>query len=263
MTNERWHYMYNGQSVGSFSKDQILLMLNSGTLSSSTLIWTQGAEDWKPIKDVFDLDSELPPPIPPASNRNKTSSSSSEKGTAWNDTSPHPWRRYFARMVDTSVNGAMAFFFISIVWHTLDSNSANQFFNFLNSPSLQFLNIIATVFVAIFVNAALIGFTGGSIGKWFFGIKVLGADNRPIQYARAIKREFSIWLRGLGLGIPIVSLFTLIFSYGELRKQGATNWDKDMGLKVLYRDSGNRQTILCGIGILLFVMMIGISAILK
>ena len=62
-------------------------------------------------------------------------------------------------------------------------------------------------------------------------------------------------LKGLGLGIPIISLITLWISYKNLENQGSAAWDKDKYV-VFYRPSGLMQTVLNLIGVLVIVIML-------
>jgi hypothetical protein len=123
------------------------------------------------------------------------------------------------------------------------------------------VSVVATTLLAIPFNALLIGLTGGSLGKWLFGVKVLDR-NQPIGFGPALFRAGSVWLNGLGLGIPIISLFTLIASFRTLQKAGATSWDQSEGYTVAYRPKGNRLVIgmLVGIG-LYFLVFAGLIAL--
>lgn len=178
---------------------------------------------------------------------------------SWVDTSPHPWRRYFARILDILVNGLMVYFIVLMPLYFLDSGEiAENIESFLSVKIWgRFADVILTIFLSMFVTAAFIGFWGSSLGKWFFGIKILDQRNRPIGYFAALKREIMVWCKGLGFGIPIISFITLAWSADKLAKQGITSWDKDMNIKVVQRSRGIKQTILSIIGVLLIVMMRG------
>ena len=42
----------------------------------------------------------------------------------------------------------------------------------------------------------------------------------------ALKRSLDVWFRGLGLGIPIVTIITTLVAYFSLREDGETSWDR-------------------------------------
>jgi hypothetical protein len=64
------------------------------------------------------------------------------------------------------------------------------------------------------------------------GIRITNESGERLGLAIALKRSFSVWIRGWGLGIPIVSLFTLIAAYTTLKRNGVTSWDRDFNCVV-------------------------------
>ncbi len=63
----------------------------------------------------------------------------------------------------------------------------------------------------------------------------MSKDGRPIGLAEALKREVSVLVFGWGLGLPIVSIFTLIRSFTNLKVDGETRWDARGGYVVTHR----------------------------
>lgn len=111
-----------------------------------------------------------------------------------------------------------------------------------------------TAFVSIFINAFFIGKTGRSLGKILFGIRVVGRNGEKIGFKNALRREFAIWVRGLGCGIPIVCLFTMYSSFQNLKKNGVARWDQDFHLKIEYKQYNKNQKILMAIGLVISLM---------
>jgi hypothetical protein len=70
-----------------------------------------------------------------------------------------------------------------------------------------------------------------------------GWGRRPIGLARAFQREARVFVSGLGLGLPLVSLLTLISSYQTLKREKAANWDRRLTLRVVHRRRGPAQNI--------------------
>lgn len=108
-------------------------------------------------------------------------------------------------------------------------------------------------FATIFVNALLIGETGGSLGRFLLGIRLVDQNNKRIGFRRALRREFMVWYKGLGFGIPIICFFPLYRSFKTLRQNGVTLWDKDLDLRVEYKRHSKTQNILRVIGIILSI----------
>lgn len=50
-----WYFEFNGTQQGPEETEQLLLRLRNGELSSSTLVWREGMEDWLPLQSVPEL----------------------------------------------------------------------------------------------------------------------------------------------------------------------------------------------------------------
>ena len=63
---EKTYFVYvNGQQLGGQTKAMIANMRAQGTVNDDTLVWTAGMANWVPIKNVPELASVCPPPVPP------------------------------------------------------------------------------------------------------------------------------------------------------------------------------------------------------
>ena len=75
------------------------------------------------------------------------------------------------------------------------------------------------------------------------GLACRDASFRPIGVLRALWREILVWVNGLGIGIPFVTIVTLIMAYRRLDGDAITSWDDKLGLVVLHRPRGTLQTV--------------------
>jgi uncharacterized RDD family membrane protein YckC len=172
---------------------------------------------------------------------------------AWTDTSPHPWRRYFARLLDYAIVGGVTWFLVGIIFYTLAPIDADNFFHAFSGPGGGILDMLCTVAAATPGTGLIVGLTGTSAGKWFFGIKVVDPDGKPIGVWRGLKREVTAWATGIGFGLPLVSLILCLVAYNRLQDERTTTWDKSVGAKVFHRPSGPMQTFLIFAGITLLI----------
>lgn len=265
-----WFFIAGTKETGPFTLDQMKSLLSSGSIAGETYLWRPGCADWAPLS-AFEEFAGLRPPAARIADMNRGDRPQARQfvGVAreepqaalpspsqWSDTSPHPWRRYFARILDNLLWGLFISFMIGFVLAAIDPNLAVQFTSIFDIPGGRILDMILTQIFAIIPNALLIGFTGGNLGKWLFGICVLDEANRPIGVARAFKREVRVFVFGLGLAIPIISLITLIMSFQTLRKDGKASWDKDMGLTVVQRKSGAAQYAGFAVGLVLLIGLV-------
>ena len=67
---------------------------------------------------------------------------------------------------------------------------------------------------------------------------VTDKNGDKLSYNGAIGRSFGVWLRGMGLGIPVVSFIANIIAYFNLKKNGETSCDKNQNFVVSHRETG-------------------------
>lgn len=170
---------------------------------------------------------------------------------SYHDFSPHPWRRLFARLLDTTVGGFVAWQIIGFVYGMIDAETAAKFFQSIGSNRAP--GSIFTFALATFPNALLIGTTRSSLGKWIFGIQVSRLDGTPLGFRDAFRREASVWIQGLGFGIPVVNWVTLYYAYMRLTRTATTLWDEPHSTRVGQRESTTQQAVLNVIGVLLWL----------
>lgn len=156
-----------------------------------------------------------------------------------------PWVRYFARITDYSIMG-LAFGFM-----------AGLFFGpyvFDGVPEIV-LNILM-IFIWVFIEAGLLSSWGTTPGKWLFKTTIRTESGEKPVFSRALDRSFSVWLKGMGMGIPFISLITLLMAYDKLTKDHTTTWDKEAGLVVLHEEIGIPRLILIVLLFILFLYLI-------
>jgi hypothetical protein len=53
----------------------------------------------------------------------------------------------------------------------------------------------------------------------------MNQDGSRLSYQQAFRRSFFVWVRGVGLGLPIISIVTQAVSYETLKEKHETPWD--------------------------------------
>jgi uncharacterized RDD family membrane protein YckC len=263
-----WYYVRGGGFEGPQTASQLLELVKAGIIESQTAVWRQGLTDWQPLKDALALANGIPPPLPtslsaPASaaiqREEATSAGSSHEAltSSAGGINAHEWRRLFARSLDTIIYGASAWFVIGAILSVVAPVAQAKLFELLGTPAGLIFNALGTVFFAIVPGAIVIGLTGSSLGKLIFGVKVLKADGSRIGCTTAFQRELLVWTRGLGLGLPIVQLFTMGAAQNRLKKCGKTTWDEQLGTTVNCRANGPLQVALNILGFTLLLLTYG------
>jgi uncharacterized RDD family membrane protein YckC len=172
-----------------------------------------------------------------------------------------PWRRYAARMLDTSLNGTIVFFLFGIAFYAIAPAAADDFFSVFETDNGAVLDIIATGVAASLLGGLLVGVSGFTLGKWIFGIKVTKPDETRLGIGEGVSRDFNVLLYGLGLGIPLISFFTMWSAYKKLSEGKPATWDGKKYV-VWHRPSGTAQYILNVVGVLLIILNLVVLSVL-
>lgn len=155
-----------------------------------------------------------------------------------------PWPRYFARSIDGSLVG-FAFGMLAVV---------AGFGELLES---RFVTGALGMLVLCFIEAALLSIWGTTPGKWLFNIRVSRSNGRLLSYGEALKRAFGVYVFGMGLGLPVVSLFTLGSSYNKLTNEGTTRWDQGTDTVVCHQELSGGKIVLGVIATMICFSLIG------
>lgn len=162
-----------------------------------------------------------------------------------------PWRRFFARVFDNTLYAGLVVLVVFAVAGPALMKLPEQ------SPPffiVLLLGLAAVLPVSVLLNAVFISLFGMTPGKLIFGIRVREPDERKLTFRRSIMRELLVWMGGYGFGIPVVSLFALVISFGYIETHHAAWWDRKENIEVSYRESGPVQLVLWFIVILVIIV---------
>ena len=142
----------------------------------------------------------------------------------------YPWRRYWARTID------MLMLWIPIVY--LLGYFLPSYFTLIIESSGGIKNSAFTIYMAVlpFVmlgEAIIMGTTGTTFGKWLLNINIVRKqDGDKLSFSEAFERCFLIWIKGLGLGFPLVSIFTMLVAGNNIKKNINASWDDSVSADV-------------------------------
>ncbi len=284
-----WHIVVDGSARGPFDRLQVAGMLQRDEVEAQSLVWREGQDDWRPLRDT--PLSVLLPPLPPALPMGAPSpggEAAAARGgggwTAqdlaeaavrvpmvgrgghvpagvggppavvvedggWQDVDPAPWRRYLGRVLDTLAFGLAFFSLMAVASSVFAPAFFDAFWGEGGLANNMLFSAMATFFVTLFFSGVLVGLTGTTPGKWLFGTRITRADGRPIGVVAALGREFDVYIRGVGFGVPVISLVTCLIGCGTLAREGSASWDIGKPWRVTHRSGGVLQSVLFLVGL--------------
>ncbi|MCF6176660.1 MAG: RDD family protein [Victivallaceae bacterium] len=234
----QWYYNVNDEQQGPVDEKELIDLFQNGNLRSDTLVWTSDLEQWEQANNIKGLiPDEFNPPLQQYHYQPQYTPSGSQV---------RPWIRYWARMIDI-----MIFSFI------LGITAALIYEPLLDIPDAVFGIIL--LFLYVFAEAAMLASWGATPGKAMLSVRLRNANGDKLSYGAALKRSFDVWARGLGVGIPIIALYTQINAYNRLTNEGMTAWDRDGDYTVQHRSIRIWRILLASFLVLCFLGIIALG----
>ncbi|MFN5270830.1 MAG: RDD family protein [Hyphomonadaceae bacterium] len=237
---DQWFYKMGEAELGPVSEAELIDLYRDGQMSGETLVREAGQEAGKQMVEAFPHLIEVPPLTSP--------------GDGWTDPSPHPWRRFFARTIDLNVNAFVFVFAWTLLMTTTAPNQSDFWAPFFVDQAYSFPRALLTTAFSFLGNIPFMAYSGTTLGKWIFGIRITHVDGRPMGLWIALKREFAVYVRAYFLMVPIANLFTLAGAYETLTSEGKTSWDRDYALMVKQRPDSDVQTLVGVVVVILFLV---------
>ncbi len=131
------------------------------------------------------------------------------------ETPRHPWRRYWAKMTDV-ILFSIVFIFVGAAF----------FPGLFETEGMDFLlGILVLAAFAVWDSVILWAFET-SPGRKLMKAELFSTDQTPLTLERLLARNGRVYLNGLGVGFPLVSLFTLANGHKKVSQGKLTSWDR-------------------------------------
>ena len=239
---DQWFYKMGEANLGPVSEAELIDLYRDGHISDETLVRQVGQEAELQMVEAFPHLNESPP-NPPLEE-------------TWCDTSPHPWRRFFARTIDLNVNAFVLILGWTFLMTAVAPDQPAFWTRLFVDREYTLPSALLTTAFSFLGNIPFMAYQGTTFGKWIFGIRITKQDGGPMGFRIAFKRELAVFVRGYLLMIPLANLFALAGAYETLKEKGATSWDRDYALIVKQRPDSDVQTLVGTIAVALLLVAI-------
>lgn len=130
------------------------------------------------------------------------------------------WRRFLARHLDLAICLAV----LVLVWQPQSPQAM-----------LASFDLLALLSVALWpwLEAVLLTTVGNTPGKALLKLRLLREDGGRPDFGTALKRSLLVWIRGIGLGLPIVKLIACVLAFNDYTRNGRSAWDIHSGTQVI------------------------------
>lgn len=157
-----------------------------------------------------------------------------------NNPNIRPWVRYVARHIDLGVCTlvfGLTFGVLLVIGHLVGLTSDQQIQAMHQHKLTSLINIVTGMLVLIFsmiAEAVMLHLFGYTLGKWLLNVKVRDNNGEKLTLNASFKRAFGVLFYGLGLGVPLINIYTQVCTYSDITTQGRTRWDKSAKLVVTH-----------------------------
>lgn len=128
---------------------------------------------------------------------------------------PHPWKRFFARDIDIAICILLIEFVWIVLLHRISSESTLE----------EYLFAFFGLLLMLFLEPLCISHFGTTPGKYIFGITISNLNGEKLTYKEAFQRTCKVLFWGRGLNIPFFNLYRLYQSRAEYLENRCTRWD--------------------------------------
>ncbi|MEJ2368957.1 MAG: RDD family protein [Acidobacteriota bacterium] len=171
------------------------------------------------------------------------------------------WARFFARSFDIFWETILLTIAISIPVELYDGLVRPRKPLSLPNGAVgdEFWNLGLLVVVLV-LDACIFAAAGNTPGKALFRIRVVDLNGKRLRFAAYLKRNFSLWVRGLAFGIPLVNLVTMVVQFERLGRGERASYDASGGYEVGARAMGAIRLTFAVI-VIVFTYMLIISGL--
>lgn len=134
-----------------------------------------------------------------------------------------PWARFWARWFDLAL-GSLVLGFALIVPFAVTAVVAPRLYELILRLHRFWWTFVFTP-VVIAMEAAVYAMFGNTPGKRLLGLKVLSLEGERLELGRILRRNFGMYVLGLGMMLPAVPLFTLVRAYHTGTHGERQPWD--------------------------------------
>jgi uncharacterized RDD family membrane protein YckC len=260
-----WFAIESGKQSGPWSIGALRDRLAVTLITTESPVWTDGMPAWLPYSDVFAADGSVKLSLVPQGAEAPPGETSEAAYTAFDPNLPgtppatdadgprsraaHPWRRWFARILDLWCTAFLQGVVIAIIGYDLEGG--------------RIVETLVLLAMQVPLETAYQAVAGNTPGKWLLDIRVREADGRRLSWPRAFSRALHVWLIGMGAGIPVVSLITMAHQHSLLLRDGTTSYDAKAGFVVTHGQLSDRRKALLVVIVVTVVTLIGIGLTLS
>lgn len=238
-----WYVRRGEREIGPLGEDALRALVGTGQITRDTPLLREGLTHWTAAGALPGVlgpraaapFTPSPQPIVAVAPEATRPAAGSAAGRAQPELAT-PWGRYWARCVDLTIGSFLAGVLITAIRPSLLTQ-------WDATPGREWIVALLLLPLALAMDALIYWALGNTPGKTIAGIKVLQeGGERTASGLTYLGRNFGLYVFGLGLGLPLISLCTLIYGYRCAAAGEVSRWDRLSGSRAYALSAGEART---------------------
>jgi uncharacterized RDD family membrane protein YckC len=209
-----FHLSIAGERSGPHTQFYVIEGIREGRLKGDELLWHVGMPDWQPLRTVREFEGFWP-----VSEETRLQAEAARNVARAELDRPRPWMRFWARIFDYTWYSLLLRFVLSPWLSTVPQDLSDL------SPTVHIINALALL-LYVPLEAWMLARFGSTPGRALLLVQVRRLDGGLPVFGQALRRSFQVCIKAMALGLPIISLVTMIWARLRLLQRGATPWDE-------------------------------------
>jgi uncharacterized RDD family membrane protein YckC len=240
-----YHLTIAGERSGPFSQFSLIDKIREGKLKGDELVWHRGLTGWVPLRELEEFTSYWP-----ITEEQKANAEAARTVARTELDYPQPWMRFWARLIDY-------LWFGILVWSLITTFLPQETVKWIVKVALMGVPLNSLVYLLyVPLEAWMLSTKGTTPGKSLLQVQVRNLKGGLPTFDQALVRSFQVWLKGVAMWLPLVSLFAMTWWRVRLMQKGTTSWDEACETKVEHGEPAFwRYTLL---GSIILIMLAGL-----
>jgi uncharacterized RDD family membrane protein YckC len=230
-----WYVRTAEREIGPLSEEALRALAATGQIGADVLVCRSGMTEWTTTEGAGLLlfpsqSAPLQPSVSEIAGQPVENPAQQSNDNPCPETIATPWRRFWARLLDLLLGSVVIGLIVGALRPSWEAEHG------------ALLNLLA-IPGALLIDSLVYTAFGTTPAKAIAGIGVINESSGDrLPFRVYFKRNFEVYLFGLGLGLPIISLITLIVSYRKVARGELSSWDLYAESKVNARSRSRVRT---------------------
>lgn len=243
------YLLQDGEKRGPLTIYEVAEEVRAGKADADTLGWFRGSDGWGRLEELSPTASLFvePPPRP----ETVRAEGLAEMRARLAPERAHSVVRLLARLIDLFLLGTGIFALVLASGLVRLVDLVND-----TNPEMQLMMQLLVGATLMVLEGFLIFAVGTTPGKWLLRVRVTREGGGRIPLATSFRRSFTVWWRGVGFWLLLLSMITMALAQASLLGTGKTPWDRACGLEVSYGKIDRNRVLL------IIVLLLGLSLLM-